>query len=131
MAQFYEEMAAMSRDLLAPTSRGGLGQGVIAIIHRTQVDPVNEWDTPWYTTTTEILDGAVSGVSQKMISSGELGQGGPVILATDLQAVCTPPKTPFATGDILTIDGKHMTVISYDNIPPAGVAVVTKFILRG
>lgn len=130
MSGFYEEMAAMARDLLSPTDKGGLGQGVIAIVRRTEVPAANEWEMPTYIPSTEVLDGAVSGVSEEMVTSPGLGGGGPVILASDLQAICTPPKTAFGTGDILTVDGKPRTVVRYDNIPPAGVAVVTRFILR-
>lgn len=131
MVGFYDDMADMARDLLAPTSKGGLGQGVIAIVRQTEVPAPNEWEAPTYVESTEVLNGAVKGVSADLVSSAGFGGGGPVILATDLQAVCTPPKSAFSAGDIMTIDGKPLTVIRYDNIPPAGVTVVTRFILRG
>lgn len=131
MGDFYEDMAAMARDLLAPTSKGGLGQGVLAIVRKTPSTPSNEWDTPTYTTTTEVLNGAVRGVSAQLVSPPNMGVGGPIVLATDLTAVCTPPKQDFGPGDVFTIDGIPVTVVRHDKLPAAGVTVAVRFILRG
>ncbi|WP_417548710.1 hypothetical protein, partial [Marinobacter segnicrescens] len=67
MADFYAEMAAMASDLLAPTSQGGLGQGLVKISRKTVTDPVNSWEQPTVSWSTQTLRAAVSGVSQKLV----------------------------------------------------------------
>lgn len=131
MGDFYEEMAVMARELLAPTSQGGLGQGTLAIVRRVPTAPVNEWEQPPVTEVIEVLNGAVRGVSSQLVFSGNLGAAGPVILSTDLSATCTPPSIPYQPGDAFTIDGRPVMVIRVDNIPAAGTAVAVRFILRG
>ncbi len=68
MAEFYSEMAKMARDLLAPTSAGGLGQGVITLTRHTTTPNPNTWEDPISEeTVTETLRGAVRGVSSRLV----------------------------------------------------------------
>lgn len=129
MADFYAEMAAMAGDLLAPTSQGGLGQGEVKLIRVTpgMPDPIKPWEPVKPTTQTETLRGAVRGVSQRLIGTEV---GGAVILASDRQAICTVPTMQYQAGDVLSVDGVPVHILSFERIPAAGVASAVKFIIR-
>lgn len=130
MADFYTEMQAMARDLLAPTSAGGLGQGSIVLTRRTRIPPTNSWDDPTWQTESDTLRGAVSGVSKDLIGSPAGEPDGPVIVASDRQAICAVPAMAYEPGMVLSIDGKPVTVLRVDNIPAAGTPAAVRFIVR-
>ncbi len=148
MAGFYDEMADMARELLAPESAGGLGQGVITVVRTTDGKP-DDWPTwePWEgveTVKTYLLRGAVSGVSKELVD-------GTTILATDQLLICADwmalistqtddddPVTsntavPFdlAVPEVVSIDGQPFTTLQRVPIPGAGVKAAHKFIIRG
>lgn len=130
MADFYTEMAAMAASLLAPTSAGGLGQGTIALT-RSQpgvINPAKPWEPVVPTLITETLDGAVKGVSSRLVG---VEMGGTVILASDREAICTVPKMQYQAGDVLSVDGKPVHIVAYSKIPAAGTTVAVRFIIRG
>lgn len=129
MADFYSEMNQMARDLLKPTSQGGLGQGEITLSRTTPGTP--DEDEPWVpvepTVTTETLDGAVRGVDKRLVGTEA---GSTVILASDRQAIVTVPAMNYTAGDVLSVDGVPVHVVSVENIPAAGTTVAVKFIIR-
>ena len=130
MADFYESMAQMASELLAPTSQGGLGQGVIVLARSTPGTPNEEapWEPVTPTVTTETMKGAARGVDSRLVGSEV---GGAVILATDKQVICAPPAMSYQAGDTLSIDGVPVHVIAVERIPAAGVTSAVKFIVRG
>lgn len=127
---FYSEMRAMVRDLLKPDTQGGLGQGEIALVRVTPgtPDPAKPWEPVNSTTTKQAVKGAVRGVSQRMIGTEV---NGTIILASDREAVCEVPSIAYQAGDVLQIDGRPVTVLSYSNIPAAGTPAAVRFIVRG
>lgn len=130
MADFYSEMQKMARDLLAPTSAGGLGQGTI-ILTRTingTTDPAAPWIPPVDTTQSEQIRGAVRGVDKRLVG---VEVGGTVILASDRTAITEVPAMTYTAGDTLSVDGKPVLVISVERIPAAGITSAVKFLIRG
>lgn len=131
MADFYSDMADMARDLLAPTSEDGLGQGSIVLVREVPAAPgTNPWDPPapsTYTRTT--LNGAARGVSKELV--GLSVDNGGQIVATDKQVVVAPWDGSYEPGDVLEIDGSPVTVLKVENIPAAGTICAVRFIARG
>lgn len=130
MADFYADMAKVSAQLLAPTSQGGLGQGVILLARSTPgtPNPNAPWEPVTPTVTTEVLKGAARGVDSRLIGTEV---GGAVILATDKQVICAPPVMQYQAGDTLSIDGVPVHVIAVEKIPATGVTSAVKFLIRG
>ena len=130
MDDFYESMAKVSAQLLAPTSQGGLGQGVIVLARSTPgtPNPNAPWEPVTPTVTTETLKGAARGVDSRLVGTEV---GGAVILASDRQVICSPPAMQYQAGDTLSIDGVPVHVISVERIPAAGTVSAVKFIIRG
>lgn len=129
MADFYQQMAAVSAELLAPTSQGGLGQGEIKLTRITQgtPDPDKPWEPVSPTKTTETLKGAVKGVDSKLVGTEA---GSAVIRATDREVICAPPSIGYMAGDVLSIDSKDVLILSVQKIPAAGITSAVKFIVR-
>ena len=130
MADFYSEMADMARDLLAPTSQGGLGQGVLEL---TRVTPgVPDPDQPWLPVQpvrqTVPIRGAVRGISAELVGAN---MNGTVLVASDRVAICAVPSIEYTAGDVFTVDGVPVHVIAVENIPAAGVRSAVRFYLRG
>lgn len=130
MADFYTEMGDVARELLAPTSQGGLGQGKIELVRYAETSPVNPWDAPSPPTrTATLLKGAARGVSKEMIGA-PVDNGGQIV-ATDLVVIVAPWGGSPQPTDVLEIDGKPVTILSVSNIPAAGIASAIRFIVRG
>lgn len=130
MADFYSDMAAMTRDLLQPTNSGGLGQGILTISREGAAIPgPNPWDPVLPgDRIVEKLDGAVRGVDKRIVGT-EVGSA--VLLASDRQAICTVPALDFQPGDTFAVDGKPVQVIAMEKIPAAGIPAAVRFIIRG
>jgi|SRR5690554_275143 len=130
MADFYDDMATMTNELLAPTSSGGLGQGVVKLIRVTPGVP--DSDKPWLpvepTEKPETLKAAVRGVDSRLVGT-EVGSA--VILASDRQVICAPPAMGYQAGDAMSIDGVRVTILSVERIPAAGTVSAVRFIVRG
>ena len=126
---FYASMAQVANELLAPTSAGGLGQGTITLTRTTPGEP--DEDEPWLPVEpdkqTEVLDGAVKGVDSRIVGT-EVGSA--VILPSDREAICTVPDMGYQAGDVLSVDGEPVTILSVANIPAAGTTCAVKFIIR-
>ena len=129
MSDFYDDMATMTRELLAPTNQNGLGQGVIQLVRITQgvPDPAAPWLPVTPIKQTEKLDGAVKGVSSQLVGTEA---GSAVILASDREAICTVPKMSYKAGDMLSIDGVDCVILAAMPIPAAGATVALRFIVR-
>lgn len=127
---FYQSMQQMARDLLAPTSQGGLGQGELVLHHNTipDPDPNKPWEIPEPIVQMELIRGAVRGVSQELIGKEV---GGAVIVASDLEAICEVPQIPYTVGDNLYVDSDPMKIIDIHKIPAAGVTAAVRFLIRG
>lgn len=127
---FYDDMAKMAEDLLKPDSQGGLGQGEIVLTHIEQGAPNPE--TPWIPVEPiklqAVLNGVARGVSERLVGTEV---NGVILVATDLVVTCAVPSMEYSAGDVLTIDGKQVDVISYDKIPAAGTTTAVRFIVRG
>lgn len=130
MADFYSEMAQTARELLAPTSQGGLGQGTITLVRYVAGPaPTNPWDAPSPSTPqVTALDGAARGVGKELI--GAPVETGGQIVATDLQVIVAPWGGAYDPGDVLKIDGVPVTVLKVENIPAAGTVCAVKFVAR-
>src|SRR5690625_5116157 len=119
MGDFYSDMAKMARDLLAPTSMGGLGQGVLEL---TRVTPgVPDPDQPWLPVQpvrqTVRIRGAVRGISAELVGKD---MNGTVLVASDRVAICAVPSIEYTAGDVFTVDGVPVHVIEVEKIPAAG-----------
>lgn len=128
MADFYQEMADMVRDLLSPTSAGGLGQGAITLVRVVQTpNPTQPWDSPTKSTLTETLKGAVSGIDRRLVGTEA---GGVVLLESDRIAICEVPAMAYQAGDVLQVDGVPVHILSVERIPAAGITAAVQFIIR-
>lgn len=130
VVDFYSQMADMARGLLAPTSVGGLGQGEIVLTRTIKgtPDPSAPWIPPVDTTESQTIRGAVRGVSKELVGTEV---GGAVIVASDRQAITEVPRQPYTAGDILSVDGVPVHILSVTNIPAAGVTSAVRFLIRG
>lgn len=130
MGDFYSDMAATARALLAPTSQNGLGQGKIELTHVEPgvVDPAAPWIPVEPTRTTIEIRGAVRGVDKRLVGTEV---GGTVILASDRVAITEVPPIPYTAGDTLSIDGVPVHIIQVEGIPAAGIRSAVRFIIRG
>ena len=126
----YVDLAQMANEILAPSSKGELGQGVIILARSTPGVPNEEspWEPVTPTVTTETLKGAARGVDSRLVGTEV---GGAVILATDKQIICAPPVMQYQAGDTLSIDGVPVHVIAVERIPAAGTVSAVKFLIRG
>ena len=130
MTDFYSDLAAMARSLLAPTSQGGLGQGRIELTHVEPgvVDPLKPWEPVEPTRTTIEIRGAVRGVDKRLVGT-EVGST--VILASDRVAITEVLPIPYTAGDTLSIDGVPVHIIQVEGIPAAGIRSAVRFLIRG
>lgn len=130
MADFYDDMRAMASSLLASTSEGGLGQGLIQLVrtNKSPVDPSRPWVIPEETTTEETLKGVVKGVNKELVGTEV---GGTILLMSDRVVTCSVPDMQYTAGDVLRIDGVPVHILSVEKVPAAGTTVAVKFTVRG
>ena len=127
MTSIYDRGAALTARMLAPDK---YGQGTVKLIRVTPgvVDPDKPWLPVEPTEKTETLDAAVKGVDSELIGKEA---GSAVILSSDRQVICAPPAIDYQAGDILSVDGVRVTVLSVERIPAAGTVSAVKFLVRG
>jgi len=127
---FYEEMRDVARELLAPTSKGGLGQGSIELIRyiegSEQVDPWSPPAPPEREIT--VLDGAARGVGKELV--GTPVDAGGQIVATDLQVIVAPWGGEYEPGNVLELDGSPVTVLAVRKLPAVGITCAVRFVVR-
>lgn len=132
MADFYEEMAVMARDLLKPSDLGGLGAktGSIQYVRLTPgAPPTDPWLPPNPPVRTELpVRAHAFGISKELVGSMIENVS---LIATDLYVICEriPDGYKQAT-DIIEIDGKDVTILGVQRIPAAGIASAYKFFVR-
>lgn len=131
MGEFYSEMAGVTRELLAPTSEGGLGQGSIVLVRFIPAaEPSNPWDPPAEPTPVRtVLDGAATGVSKELL--GTPLANGTAILASDKSVIVSVWPGDAEPEDILELDGAAHTIMRVDRIPPVGITAAVRLIVRG
>lgn len=137
MADFYEEMAGVAAEMLAPASEGGLGQtGVVLIRKRTAPpDPLKPWERAEVTEELETLKAAVSGAVSSS-AGGALGFGvtGFAMLATDKVVVAAVPAMDWRMDGegvlSVSVNDQRTAVVYVEAVPEAGTPVVIKFVLR-
>lgn len=114
---FYDDMADMVQELLAPEDEDGLGQGTVSLKRKTgTTEPEHEWEAPQDTYTTWPLKAAVRTVSMKYVD-------GTLIVAGDRQVTFAVPDTTPLLTDMLIIDGKDHAMKDLRPIPGAGTVV--------
>lgn len=130
MLDFYDEMADVTRELLAPTSEGGLGQGSIELIRYIgTAEPTNPWDPPApQEREITVLDGAANGVSKQLV--GTPVETGGQIVTTDLQVIVAPWGGEYEPGNVLELDGSPVTVLEVRNLPAVGITCAIRFVVR-
>ena len=126
MTSIYDRGAALTARLLAPDK---YGQGTVTLTRSTPGVPgPNPWDPVVPVTTTETIKAAVRGVDKRLVGTEV---GGAVILASDRQVICAPPFMAYTAGDVLSVDGVPVHIISVERIPAAGTVSAVKFLIRG
>lgn len=135
MTDFYDRLRGTATRLLAPTDKGGKGQGSIVLVRLIPgPTPANEWDPPAEPTPQRTpLSGAASGVGKQLIGAPVENSG--QIIATDRQVIVSPPEIGYTADtfnptDILELDGSPVTILSVQNIPAVGTVCAIKFIVR-
>lgn len=135
---FFEEMQQMARELLAPTSQGGFGQGRVVLVRNPPAvaNPAGDWEEPGRPSPLrEVVGASVSGALPAGQQSQEYGDG-VVILSTDLKVLTAVPQEvdwrmdPKGVVLELEIDGKLMTVLRSKGIMAAGIPAAIEFIVR-
>lgn len=124
-------MAQVAREMLAPTSEGGLGQGSIALVrYLPPPPPANPWDPPAQPTRQVTpLDGVVRGVAKELI--GAPVETGGQIVASDVQILVAPWDGRYDPADVIEVGHAPVTVLKVENIPAAGTVCAVRFIARG
>ena len=113
----YGRLAGTAKRLLT-----NFNQGDIVSVEVTTTAGTDKFDPPSEVTVTTKIHGVSKGVSSKYVD-------GVNILMTDLEVTLEP--TDIDVGSRLTMDGKAVTVLRVMQVPPTGVTVVTRVLVRG
>lgn len=131
MADFFDDMAAMARDILKPSNQGGLGArtGSIQYVRLTPgTPPTNPWDAPSPPVRTELdVRAQAFGISKELV--GTMIEN-TALVATDLYVICERIPDGYQPTDIIEIDGADVTILGVQRIPAAGIASAVKFFIR-
>lgn len=130
---FYTELADMVVDLLTPDEAGGLGAaaGSVTLSRKVVTPAANSWEAPTIATTTETLLGQVFGVSSEFVGLPANEPDNGVVLSSDMSVICAIPANGYATGDLVSVNGRPVSVIITRTIPAAGTPVALKLVVRG
>ena len=119
---FYDDLQQVTRDLLAPDTAGGLGQGAITLVRTTPgtPDPAQPWVPVTPTVTTEDVN-QISNTKAEYISAG-------TIVQTDLAYVIEAPRViQPKPGDTVRVGGVYVGgVVHSEPFPAHGVTVMVK-----
>lgn len=131
MADIFQRMAGVTTRLLRDPATGGLGSGTIAILRQTPgAAPANEWDPPSAPAVTVLpLRAQAFGIHADLI--GQEVAPGVALKMGDKTVIAAPFTGGYQPGDVLTIDGKPVTILSVENIVGAGTVSAIKFMVRG
>ena len=97
-------------------------QGDIVSVEVTTISGAGPFDPPSEAVATTTLQGVSNGVSSEYVD-------GVNILSTDLMVTLEP--TDIDVGSRLTMDGREVSVLRVMRVPPSGVTVVTRVLVRG
>lgn len=97
-------------------------QGDLATVTVTTTEGAGPFDAPSEVASSVTRQGVSKGVSSKYVD-------GVNILSTDLELTLEPIAVD--VGSRVSVDGKPMTVLRVMQVPPSGVSVVTRLIVRG
>lgn len=118
MSSFYTDLRNVASGLLQE-----FNQGVVEIGKPVTVEGEFEWSPPVTILRWTRVNAVARGVSQKYID-------GVSIVATDLQLTVDMGAYEPTAGDRIRIDGKQVSVLRFDRIPAAGVAVAWRVVCR-
>lgn len=139
MPDIYDEFAEMAREMLSPTSSGGLGQGRIELKRypqdRDSLEPWTPVDSNDSPVEREVLRAAASVIRSRFNSSSGYS-GETAILEGDIRIVAAVPSIEWTLSDksplYVSIDnGPDMPVVLSSSIPEAGTPVAIELIVRG
>lgn len=128
MADFYEDMAGVADEMLAPTSEGGLGQTGISLIVASPgaFDPLEPWKEVTETRQAEVLKAAARGATKEL--------DGDWVQQADIAVVAAIPALPYRIAEgrqlYIEISGRTYSVQEVSVLPEAGTPVAVKFIAR-
>ena len=115
MVGFYDEMADMAWELLAPEHEGGLGHGIVQLKRVTTAPWPDEWTPGVETLATWPLSATAKRLHQRY-ENGVL-----IVQAGDMVTLAMPEVEPQIT-DKLVIDGAERAITNLTPIPPAGTS---------
>lgn len=126
-APIFIRARATANRLLAPNR---MGNANITITRRTRVPPENSWEDPTWTTQSETLRAQAFGVKKEWIGSPAGEGSGPVIVASDRYVIAALPAMSYEAGDVVSIDGNPVTVLSVQPSPATSDEAVLRLIVR-
>lgn len=135
MDDFYAEMADVAAELLAPTSEGGLGQGLVQLKRIVVSPPPNNWTPGTETETVWTLRAAVRRLHQRHENGVLIVETGDQIIAATVATLTmqdgvavAPVEQAFEpqNGDIIVIDGADRAIDNITPIPGAGTVSAWK-----
>lgn len=134
---FYADMRAFAFEILAPTSRGGLGQTQVTIYRRAlaAVDPEAPWEQPdGYRINQSVTVDAAVDPNENTLLDG-------TVVSTDEMIITTPAidSIPLELGSdgcsyyVSSSDGSFTEepVAKIVRIPPVGTLVCLQFVIKG
>lgn len=107
-----------------------MGNANITLTRRTRVPPANSWEDPIWTTQTETLRAQAFGVKKEWIGIPAAEGQGPIIVASDRYVIAALPAMGYEAGDIVSIEGKPVTVLSVQPSPASSDEAVLRLIVR-
>lgn len=132
---FYDEMADMANELLAPDAQGGLGQGTVQLKRIVVTPPPNDWTPGAETETVWTLKAAVRRLHQRyeggvlIIETGDQIVAGTMATLTMVDGVPVAPQEQAfepQNSDIIVIDGADRAIDNITPIPGAGTVSAWK-----
>lgn len=119
MAGFdYARMQGVATRLLTR-----FNQGVITLAKTTTAPGADPWTPGTPTTTTYTLQATAKGVSKEFID-------GTTVVATDIEITAAAFGAEPDPADVLSIDGKAVTLLKVIRLPAAGTLVAWKLVVR-
>lgn len=136
MADLYTALQAMMRDLLKPSSQGGLGQSGIELIRTVAgqaANPDRPWETDDSTESRETLRASAQVVGSDM-ADGETVLFGDIIVraAYPIGVDWRMPEDEDGASLSISFDGRPpVAVVGSYAVPPSGPPVSITFVVRG
>ncbi|PCI03451.1 MAG: hypothetical protein COB78_10870 [Hyphomicrobiales bacterium] len=137
MAGFYEDLAETADDIMSEFK-----QGVVTLVRATPgtPDPEEPYIPVTDSTETYSLKATVKSVEDKYVDGTTIHATDSMVTASASMVHTHTDGAPVANvvvnleiqpGDIVSIDGKPVTIIKEMRVPKAGICLVWKLITRG